>query len=70
MLEESIAALLGSAPPAAAFAYFAYLMWRRTDQTLTHYETVLDTYVKGIIPILARIDERTARCLIQSPPED
>lgn len=69
MQEASVLELLSTVTPAAIYAYFAYLLWKRTDRTLTHYETVLDTYVQSIIPTLARIDERTARCLIQTPPE-
>jgi hypothetical protein len=62
MIEESIYNFFSNVPAAAAFAYFAYLLWKRTDQTMTHYERQLETLTASIMPLLNRIDERTTRC--------
>ena len=59
---EPLLNLLSNATSAAVFAMFALMLWRRTDRTITFYESLLHDWHERIAATLDRIDERTSRC--------
>lgn len=61
-MEPALTKFLSELGVAGAFGVFAFLLWKRTDKTLSFYETAFRDFLGRIAQVLDGIDERTAKC--------